>query len=331
MVKSKRLPDKVIEKEQDLPLGHGYCRKCEKIEPFYKFFKAIDLEIDSNGHMSVCKDCINELYVQSLQFYNGSIQQAILNLCRKLNVLYSEDAISSALAQIETKNSDPNKMFGMYCQKLVVLMRTDVKDTNLNLTYMDNPIVNTNEEFVSPLIIDEDVIRFWGKGFNETEYRWLEETLDDWKATHKCDTKAEETLFKYIVLKEFEIEKTNDNKKPIANLVKELQDLMKTAAVDPAKANVASSGKNMDTFSAFIKMIEEGEPAEVFGDERNAFKDFQGIEKYFEAYVLRPLKNFITGSRDFNVDGEDNLLDEDDFDSNEIESLLESDIKVQEK
>lgn len=315
MQKSKRLPE---ENEQDLPSEHGYCRKCQKIKPFYKFFKAIDVEIDVNGYMSVCKDCINDLYVQALKRNNGSIQHAIRELCKRFNVLYNENAIDSALVQIESKNSDPNKMFGLYCQKLVVLERSNVKDTNLDLTYVDNPIINMSQELVNPLIIDDEVKKFWGKNFSDEEYRWLEETLDSWKSTHKCDTKAEEILFKYIVLKELDIEKAPPDKKN--SLVKDLQELMKTAAVDPAKANVANSGKHMDTFSAFIKTIEENEPAEVFGDERDAFKDFQGIEKYFEAYVKRPLKNFILGTRDFNVEGEDSLLDEEDI-SEEEESF----------
>ena len=88
---------------------------------------------------------------------------------------------------------------------------------------------------------------------------------------------------------------------------------MRTASVDPAKANMASSGKSLDTFSAFIKTIEETEPAEYYKD-KALFKDFDNINFYFEKYVRRPLKNFVTGSRDFNVDADTDDEEYDDYD-----------------
>ena len=93
---------------------------------------------------------------------------------------------------------------------------------------------------------------------------------------------------------------------------------MKTAAIDPNKANASGQGKGKESFSAFIKMIEETEPADFYKD-KGLFKDFDNVEFYFEKYVTRPLKNFIMGSRDFNVEAEKEFDDEDDtFDINNI-------------
>jgi hypothetical protein len=92
--------------------------------------------------------------------------------------------------------------------------------------------------------------------------------------------------------------------KSTSGLVKEKQDLMKTASVDPAKTALAGSGRSQDTFSAFIKTIEENEPADYYKD-KEMFKDFDNIDWYFRKYVTRPLKNFITQSRDFSVEVDD--------------------------
>jgi hypothetical protein len=93
-----------------------------------------------------------------------------------------------------------------------------------------------------------------------------------------------------------------------ASAVKRLQELMRTASVDPAKAATANSGQAKDTFSSFIKIIEENEPASYYGqDSKKLFKDFDNIDFYFKKYITRPLKNFITQSRDFNVDIEDDV------------------------
>jgi len=91
-----------------------------------------------------------------------------------------------------------------------------------------------------------------------------------------------------------------------ASAIKRLQDLMKTASVDPGKASLANSGKAKETFSSFVKVIEENEPASYYEDKK-LFKDFDDIDFYFKKYVTRPLKNFVTQSRDFNVESENDV------------------------
>ena len=289
---------KAVKTETNMPDGQSYCRRCSKVKLKMHFHKCTDIDVDTNGLWSICKSCIDEMYSVFLESEN-SHQKATLRMCKLLNLEYNEPALDSALKQANTRGS--TKIFGYYRAKLLIQLRTSVKDTNVDYSYKDNPVVNTgvvtpNEDEVSP-----DVIHFWGNGYETENYRWLEAELDSWKMTHKCDTKGEETLLKEIVFKQFEIEKARGEQANTASLVKELQDLMKTASVDPSKSNNMGAGKN-DTFSAFIKLIESGEPAEIFGDERDAFADFSGIGFYFEKYVTRPLRNFILQSRDFNVD-----------------------------
>jgi hypothetical protein len=81
---------------------------------------------------------------------------------------------------------------------------------------------------------------------------------------------------------------------------------------------LANAGKSQETFSAFIKTIEENEPAEYFEDKK-LFKDFDNLNFYFEKYILRPLKNFVINSRDFDVSAG---TEEEDVDENSNEFLL---------
>lgn len=306
---SRRLDE--IENEGHLPEGMAYCRKCQKVKTISpSFSKATDTQLDTNGTLSVCKECVDKLYEEILFEERGSIQRTILRLCKMLNVKYDESAIESALKHIDSKGSDKNKVFGLYRAKLLIINRKDVNDTNVDLTYQDNPVINMNKE-LSAGEVDDETIMFWGKGYERDDYAWFERKLGEWKQTHKCDTMAELTLLKEIVFKQFEIEKVRsglDKAKSTGGLVKELQDLMKTASIDPAKSSIAGAGKSNDTFSSFIKMIEENEPAEFYED-REIFKDYDNIGFYFEKYVTRPLKNFILGSRDFNIESESDLED----------------------
>ena len=96
-------------------------------------------------------------------------------------------------------------------------------------------------------------------------------------------TKAEETLLKEICYKGLEIRNARTQGRSPGSLVKEYQELMKTANVDPAKTAIAGSGKARDTFSEFIKTIEQNEPADYYEDQK-LFKDFDNIDFYFKKY-----------------------------------------------
>ncbi|MFW5890978.1 MAG: hypothetical protein ACOCUI_02065, partial [bacterium] len=153
--------------------------------------------------------------------------------------------------------------------------------------------------------IDDKAILFWGDGFEDYDYLYLENELKQWQKTHKHDNYAEITLLREICLTSLEIRKKRERKESVKNETKALQDLMKTASIDPAKANAADNGKSLDSYGTWLKEIEESEPAEFFEDKK-LFKDYDKIKEYTDKYIFRPLKNLLTGSRDFNIeDGDD--------------------------
>ena len=47
-----------------------------------------------------------------------------------------------------------------------------------------------------------------------------------------------------------------------------------------------------------LKDIENYKPCEYFED-KSIYEDFDGIGDYFNRFVLRPMRNLLTGSRDF--------------------------------
>jgi hypothetical protein len=255
-----------------------------------------------------------------LESENGSIQKAMLRMCRALNLKYDEHTIDLTISHLEglkERGKAVPPFFSIYKFKLTSGLKMPMKDrANVDLTYQEVTSItvsglNTLDNFDKEEI-DQDVIMFWGEGFTKQEYEWLERELDDWKSTHRSDTKAERTLLREIVFKQFEIEKARREGNSTDSLFKGLESALKTANLDPNKSNAAGAGKSQDTFSSFISLIESGEPAEVFGDERDAFKDFQNIDYYFKKYVVRSLKNFLTGSKDFSLENneDDMLLDD---------------------
>lgn len=313
MVVSKRKVKTTISRT-NVAVEKVYCRRCMKSKKPVDFFSAVDNEIDKNGYMSICKQCCNEIY-NSCYRVERDISRAILRTCRKINLKFDETTLNSALLQIKTLSESgkiSENIIGIYKSKLLVNNKHNFSDegdsSDFDLTFseirINSPLVNLLEETEENV----DLKQFWGENLDFDDYQFLERELSEWKRTHKCDTKAEETLLKEICYKVLEIRKRREENSGATptNLTKELQDLMKTANLDPAKVSMANSGKSRDTFSSFVKIIEENEPAEYYKD-KNMFKDFDNLDFYFKKYVTRPLKNFITLSRDFNVSTEDDV------------------------
>lgn len=294
--------------------GEGYCRKCEKTMSLGKFYEATNPMIDSNGFMSVCRECCANIYDMYFGLYNN-LEIALKLTCQDLDVRFSEDALIQTQSHIEkllSQGKKADKVFGYYKSKLGSTGKTNEKFNSLRFKDSEFEKVISNEITGD---IDDDLILFWGKGFESIDdYIFLETELGNWKQTHKCDNQAEVTLLREICIKILEIRKARENKDNTSNLQKELQDLMKTASVDPAKANAASAGKSQESWGVWIKDIEQFRPAE-WHDKQEKYKDMDGFIPYIKDYIIRPIKNFITGQRDFQISDNINVnLDDEDGD-----------------
>jgi len=292
----KKPKNDVFRKDKDT-----YCRKCEKILSNMHFFTATD-PLDSNGRMSVCRDCCNAIYDSHFSSC-VNVEKALLLTCEDLNVRFSRDAITQTLSQIDTtkekKRQVNGKIFGLYKSKLNSLVGKNEQITLFR--FKDSTAYEKHkqaEEVCPSEIIDSKLSLFWGNKFTIEDIEYLELELNNWKASHKCDNNSELVLMKEIVIKQLEIRKKRNNKESVTHDLKDLQDLMKTASVDPAKANVASAGKSHEAYGMWIKDIEELTPAEWF-DQQEKYKDMEGFGLYLENYVTRPIRNLFTGVRDF--------------------------------
>lgn len=280
----------------------GYCRTCQKIMAIGNFYEATNTRLDKNGYMSVCKECCNNLFNEYYRIYNN-LEIALQLTCQDLDVRLSKEAIKQVQSQLENamaKGKKSEKIFGIYKSKLG---STGKNNTGMeSFRYKDSDCLIDDKEISNNIDIDDDLLLFWGKGFQDIDdYIFLETELSNWKQTHRCDNQAEITLLREICIKILEIRKARENKDDTGKLQKELQDLMKTASVDPAKANAASAGKSHEAFGSWVKEIEQFRPAEWF-EQQEKYKDMDGLIPYIKNYIVRPIENFFTGMRNFIVD-----------------------------
>lgn len=304
------MKDETTYAQEQLSQGKYYCRKCMKFLPERNFYKAVDKKrVDTNGKISVCKNCAQEIYDELFK-ETPVMEKVIHTMCTTLNVAFINNAVDATKAHIDTltdSGKNVKAIFSIYLQKLVAVNPTMDKSADVDMTYVDVGTVYTDKQFdIKESPIPKDVLDFWGRQYPEEDIRFLEKEYTNLKTTHVVKTYAEITLAKQVCFTVLDIEKVRSGKAEgdMTKMLRSVQDLMKSLDIAPNVANTNTASEDDETFGMWIKDIEKSEPAIWLKDnpQYGIYRDIDNIDKYYKDYVVRPLKNFITESRDFNVE-----------------------------
>ena len=321
-----------------LPEGKQFCNCCNKMKVLSNFYESTSFLDRGTGYKCICKDCCNELFddiyrdfkrLEKWQNVNSDTitwtlqtEKAFDKTCRLLNLKFDYscyDQVKSHINSIKNKGGKVNAIFGVYKSKL---SSTCKSNGLVGFTYDFSDEVKEDckdqarerTDSVKKDMTEEDVHKmqmFWGKGLSRDDYEFLETELADWRNSHKCDNKADLTLLKEICLKELDLRKAREEGKDVDKLQTGLQNLMKTASVDPSKTSANAQTKASDSYGAWVKEVETMTPAE-WHDNQEQYKDMDGLLTYLTNFVKRPILNFLSGTRNFELIDEkfDGRLDE---------------------
>lgn len=286
----------------------SYCRKCMRMRPTTYFYDAVDLQlIDASGYLSVCKDCVQDIYNTVFE-QTQSIEKTIHKLCTSLNIKFSNTGVEATKKHINTlleSGKNVNAVFSIYKMKIFAEQKSMDKSLKQDLSYVDVGTVYTSEiKNVKEVPIPEDVRNFWGTDVSRADIEFLEREYTNFKQTHSTSSYAEIVLLKRVCYTMLDIKRINLAGDDDGKKVKELQELMKNLAISPNNLVSGSSEKGVDSLGAWIKDIEQNEPAQWLKNnpQYDMFRDVPDVEKYFQDYFVRPLKNAMGISKDFNVD-----------------------------
>lgn len=319
----KKAPETVTTKT-GVAIETNYCRKCMKPLPVKEFHECVDAGfIDSNGLMSVCKNCTQDIYDEVFK-ETQSIEKTIHKMCVSLNTKYSNDAVEALKKQIFTlqeSGKNVNAIWGVYKQKLTSTKKSMDKSGLEDMTYEDVATVFTSEELnIKKLPIPQSVRDFWADEedtLKDEDIRFLEKKYASFNQGNATLPFNEVVLLQEVCFTMLKIKKLRANNDETEDAVTELQKLMKSLNITPGDNTTTS--KEDEAFGLWIRDIEMYEPAQwLLSDPRgDIYRDVGNTEEYFQKFTTRPAKNFITGSRDFNTENEDfeddevNMSDED--------------------
>ena len=298
-VAKKRTIQPVAEEKKDSLGGLCYCRRCMKLKNPTAFHGAVNHVLDSNGKMSICKDCVSEIFTNNYILASENMELAALETCRTLDIKYDQTAFSNTIAHYQNSKDSKKTMtidgfFGAYKAKLLTMQPTAIgEDAQIkyDLTFSE-PKSEVIDDIYKDFEVGHDVKEFWGSNYTPEEYDFLEKQFREWTTRHDVRTKEQEISFKYLSQLQLDYEHKRAKKESVSAILKDIQKAMDVAGVSPNKAKEVNTSRSFTAFSDFIKTIEETEPAEYYKD-KPLFADFDNISQYCEDFITRPLLNFL--------------------------------------
>ena len=259
----------------------GKCMCCGKIYDVRKgnFSKTkSQWYMGNDGYLPWCNECREKMFEFYVKKYNDE-DEAIDRLAMMFDTYVndklldaSEHSVASAL-KINT-----------YMGRLNIRQYADKSYDDVIDQKKKDALAAGNTKGTK---VTQKMIRFWGDGFDERDYLFLEDHYQNWITRQECKTVSQETLFKQIAKAELNSEKayaTGDTKK-IKEATDNLLNLMTSANVKPNQTNDNALAES-NTFGTLIQKWEEEEPIPEPAPE---WQDVDGIGKYFRVWVLGTL------------------------------------------
>lgn len=244
------------------------------VSPFYSNMNKIP----------ICKNCIEKLYQHYLELYTSNQykepeKKAVIRLCMALDIYYSDNIFDSALKKTETKNTS---LIAAYFTIAALSQNRNKKNYDTTL-FLENDIedsIVSYDDIKDTQKVKEKTIRFFGTGFSEDDYIFLQEQYDDWTTRHECKTKAQEEVFKQICFTQLELLKATRAKMDTKDLRATFQKLLDTANLQP-KQNSKDAMSDTQTFGTLIDKWENTRPLPEIDEQ---LKDVDKIGLYTDVF-----------------------------------------------
>ena len=195
------------------------------------------------GYLTICKKCVDKIFEQYL-VECGSPKYALRQLCRKLDLFWSEDAYNYVYKREVTKT-----IVSAYIVKINTggYVGKSYDDTLSNDETMwgfmsaskSSPAIEST--MVSDIPADQphvskEVVEFWGPSYTPDMYAELEQRRSYWMSRFDSDTDLDvgtEALIRQICSLEIDINRERAKGKQVDKLVNALNNLLGSAQLRP--------------------------------------------------------------------------------------------------
>lgn len=278
------------------------CNCCGRNKKIAEFYQSNSFANRYSGTLPICKTCVGKIYDEYYRMFESE-KVAMYYTCLELNVCFNSSMFNAARDDVRLKEKCTPFWRG-YMQKLNSIgKKNKIPEGSRYSDSLDDVQESENGED-EVFTASKEVINRWGEGFRDEDYQWLEQNYAEWYQNNDAEKMSVQRLLQMICVKELEIRNARKAGVATDKLEKSLRELMNDTNLTPRNMSVNNESDSTKTFGLWIKDVEKYKPAEYFED-KSIYHDFDGIKEYFDRFIMRPMKNLLTGSRDF--DGEFNI------------------------
>lgn len=244
------------------------------------------------GYLNICKDCVDEMYNTYLAQCNNA-RDAARQMCRKLDLYWSDSVfdmvekkttsrtlMTSYIAKINT-----NKFIGKSYDD--TLSEEGVLWDLSKATGIDSVSANVDENDEPEIEIADDVIAFWGKGYDPEMYLDLEQRRNYWMSKFPLGVDLDigtEALIRQICSMELDINRERAAGRPVDKQVNALNNLLGSANLKPnQKKDDSDAAIDKTPMGMWIWKLENQRPVKEVDPE---LADVDGIKKYVTVWLF---------------------------------------------
>jgi hypothetical protein len=293
-------------KEKKIEPKESYCSIHRRMLPIDEFYKSTNPN-HGNGVVQYCKGCTVEIMKRNLKKYDN-LESALWATCATLDIPFIRKVYERLEDRLKNSGQKITNYIGVYLTLLSGMRSKSVTWDTFGDT--DVPMGEANKFSEADLSREEQVkhlLMLWGEDFSVEELGFLE-----WKyGTYTNDmslTQYQASRYRDLCLCELVIHKNEDVdsvNKAMNNKSKIAKDLgIDQFTIDKEKTDAEKIIEND------IYMMEKYEPAEYYAD-KDLYKDYMYIGRDWKKYVLRPIRNLIMGSKDYEVTDDSKYGDDD--------------------
>jgi len=305
-----------------IPPDRHYCTVCKKNKLKGEFYYS-NHKFNTDNVLHICKSCLKKVHEEYVTETRGNRKRAMFLMSQELRLPWVESAWqmteSSKTAEYRTYIGKLNSM--IQYKDLIVADSDDYIGDYIDLT--DDKELTTKNMTKKK---KRELLDRWGSGYKDEEYIYMAKEYANWISRYKSNEYSEEKIFELIVFRQLEIKKGREAGKKVDGAIKSLQELMKFVNAKPVDLSAGKNSEKETELGLRIKEMEKYHPADFFRD-KQLFKDYDGIQDLIQRFIVRPLLNNLTGSRDFDPEYDVNkeIIENAKINSADIEDIEVSD------
>ena len=270
------------------------CFYCGKEYVDTNYYKSNSVFYSNIGRIPYCKQCIEKFYQQFYEKYTNEgcltpEKKAVQRVCMIFDIYYKEDIFNSAIDDAKRRKMNISAM-GAY-MKMIQLQQynrnKEIYENTITQAVQENFAMASIADISGETTVDQKTINFFGTGFTDEDYKFLQREYDDWTARHECKTKTQEEIFKDICFNRLQNLKALRRGEDTKDIAASFQKMLDAGKLQP-KQNAGDATADNQTFGTLIDRWENERPLPEIDEElRDVDKIGIYIDTFFKGHLAK--------------------------------------------